>query len=314
MQEWTSLLSQKPNTHFVLGHWILALLPTIPCSLSCLSGLPLCFLAKSVTADFAHLLRAQRRPYPTAVGWHWPDNSWLKIAQESKIPQIAPSYSPWGCEWAGVRKPFTANLNIYFLQLFTTSELIFTISRTILWVTSKTSNLFKAVAENGLGEDFQPSVKASCVGGTMTIRCFLWIINQQITIFAFRVDTAQPFDGVVHGPNRWESWLLSSAFSEKPTLAWGRKIEPVELLLCLLEQSLLMAWAGCIWRCYLYCHHWLLLLRTEPGCSVQGTGGLKTYLKVLSKSILALYPFWEKSLISSRKRKKGEMSVLPLPY
>merc|ERR550517_805445 len=36
-----------------------------------------------------------------------------------------------------------------------------------------------------------------------------------------RVDTAQPFDGVVHGPNR-----------------------------------------------------------TEPGCSVQGTGGLKTYLKI----------------------------------
>merc|ERR1719470_824752 len=62
-----------------------------------------------------------------------------------------------------------------------------------------------ARAENGLGDDFQPSVKASCVGGTMTIR----------------VDTAQPFDGVVHGPNR-----------------------------------------------------------TEPGCSVQGTGGLKTYLKI----------------------------------
>jgi len=69
----------------------------------------------------------------------------------------------------------------------------------------------QVVAENGLGEDFQPSVKASCVGGTMTIR----------------VDTAQPFDGVVHGPNR-----------------------------------------------------------TEPGCSVQGTGGLKTYLKVLSNHFL----------------------------
>ena len=64
---------------------------------------------------------------------------------------------------------------------------------------TKAHNLFKVVAENGLGEDFQPSVKASCVGGTMTIRCFLSII-----IFAFRVDTAQPFDGVVHGPNRWE--------------------------------------------------------------------------------------------------------------
>ena len=69
---------------------------------------------------------------------------------------------------------------------------------------TKTPNLSKVVAENGLGEDFQPSVKASCVGGTMTIRCFLSTINQQITIFALRVDTAQPFDGVVHGPNRWE--------------------------------------------------------------------------------------------------------------
>ena len=69
-------------------------LPTIPCSFSCLSGLPLCFLAKSVTADFAHLLRAQWGPYPRAVGRHWPDNPWLEIAQESKIPQIAPSYSP----------------------------------------------------------------------------------------------------------------------------------------------------------------------------------------------------------------------------
>ena len=63
----------------------------------------------------------------------------------------------------------------------------------------------QAVAENGLGEEFQPSVKASCVGATMTIR----------------VDTQLPFTGVVHGPNR-----------------------------------------------------------TEPGCSVQGTGGLKTYLKI----------------------------------
>jgi len=59
--------------------------------------------------------------------------------------------------------------------------------------------------ETGLADEFQPSVKASCVGGTMTIR----------------VDTALPFDGVVHGPNR-----------------------------------------------------------TEPGCSVTGKGGLKTYLKI----------------------------------
>jgi len=39
-----------------------------------------------------------------------------------------------------------------------------------------------------LVEEFQPSVAASCVGGFMTIR----------------VDTAQPFYGVVHGPNRTE--------------------------------------------------------------------------------------------------------------
>jgi len=44
----------------------------------------------------------------------------------------------------------------------------------------------KAAAETGLADEFQPSVKASCVGGTMTIR----------------VDTAQPFYGVVHGPDR----------------------------------------------------------------------------------------------------------------
>jgi len=75
------------------------------------------------------------------------------------------------------------------------------IATLVVFVATRT----QVVAENGLGEDFQPSVKASCVGGTMTIR----------------VDTAQPFDGVVHGPNR-----------------------------------------------------------TEPGCSVQGTGGLKTYLKI----------------------------------
>jgi len=35
----------------------------------------------------------------------------------------------------------------------------------------------------GLGAEFQPSVKASCVGTTMTIR----------------VDTANPFEGIVHG-------------------------------------------------------------------------------------------------------------------
>ena len=104
----------------------------MPCSFSCLSVVPLCFLAKSVTADSAHLIWAQRRPYPTTVGRHWrPGTPWLRIAQESKIPQITPSYSHWGCKWAGVRKPFTANLNIYFPHLFTTPELIFVIS----WIT-----------------------------------------------------------------------------------------------------------------------------------------------------------------------------------
>jgi hypothetical protein len=38
----------------------------------------------------------------------------------------------------------------------------------------------------GLSDSFQPSVKASCVGGTMTVR----------------VDTKKPFEGIVHGPNR----------------------------------------------------------------------------------------------------------------
>jgi len=40
----------------------------------------------------------------------------------------------------------------------------------------------------GLGESFQPSIKASCVGGKMTIR----------------VDTNIPFEGIIHGPNRTE--------------------------------------------------------------------------------------------------------------
>lgn len=38
----------------------------------------------------------------------------------------------------------------------------------------------------GLGDSFQPSVKASCVGSKMTIR----------------VDTKEPFEGIIHGPNR----------------------------------------------------------------------------------------------------------------
>ncbi|XP_023331650.1 uncharacterized protein LOC111703818 [Eurytemora carolleeae] len=60
-------------------------------------------------------------------------------------------------------------------------------------------------AATGLGDDFQPSVHASCTGGTMTIR----------------VDTTQPFDGVIHTPNR-----------------------------------------------------------TEPGCSIEGQGGLKTKFEI----------------------------------
>ena len=37
-------------------------------------------------------------------------------------------------------------------------------------------------------------------------------------------------------------------------------------------------------------------LRTEPGCSVQGTGGLKTYLKVNIKS----YSYFHKSKINAQ--------------
>lgn len=63
----------------------------------------------------------------------------------------------------------------------------------------------KVCGQGGLGDNFQPSVKPSCVGGTMNIR----------------VDTLDPFEGIIHGPNR-----------------------------------------------------------SEPGCSVQGRGGLKTYLRI----------------------------------
>ena len=47
----------------------------------------------------------------------------------------------------------------------------------------------QAVSQEGIGDRFQPSVKASCVGGTMTIR----------------VDTQEPFEGIIHGPNRTEA-------------------------------------------------------------------------------------------------------------
>jgi len=40
--------------------------------------------------------------------------------------------------------------------------------------------------DGGLGDDFRPSVKASCSGGTMTVR----------------VDTEEPYRGVIHGRNR----------------------------------------------------------------------------------------------------------------
>ena len=46
----------------------------------------------------------------------------------------------------------------------------------------------QAYCQEGIGDRFQPSVKASCVGGTMTIR----------------VDTREPFEGIIHGPNRTE--------------------------------------------------------------------------------------------------------------
>jgi len=48
--------------------------------------------------------------------------------------------------------------------------------------------LCQVQAETDLADEFQPIVKASCLGGTMTIR----------------VETTLPFDGIVHGPNRTE--------------------------------------------------------------------------------------------------------------
>ena len=47
---------------------------------------------------------------------------------------------------------------------------------------------YDSAEDVGLAESFQPSVKVSCVGGTMKIR----------------VDTKKPFQGVIHGPNRTE--------------------------------------------------------------------------------------------------------------
>ena len=47
---------------------------------------------------------------------------------------------------------------------------------------------YDSAEEVGLAEGFQPSVKVSCVGGTMKIR----------------VDTKKPFQGIIHGPNRTE--------------------------------------------------------------------------------------------------------------
>ena len=90
--------------------------------------------------------------------------------------------------------------------------------------------------EVGLAEGFQPSVKVSCVGGTMKIR----------------VDTLTPFQGIIHGPNR-----------------------------------------------------------TEPGCSVMGKSGLKTYLNIdLTRPEGALVSL-VKILASSQKllttKTQGEM-------
>jgi len=48
--------------------------------------------------------------------------------------------------------------------------------------------VLKVEGATGLGDEFQPSVDASCTGGTMSIR----------------VHTTQPFEGVIHSPNRTE--------------------------------------------------------------------------------------------------------------
>ena len=93
----------------------------------------------------------------------------------------------------------------------------------------------------GLAEGFQPSVKVSCVGGTMKIR----------------VDTLTPFQGIIHGPNR-----------------------------------------------------------TEPGCSVMGKSGLKTYLNIdLTRpegalvNIIPTYPIDPKKVTSPPPISSAETNV-----
>lgn len=60
----------------------------------------------------------------------------------------------------------------------------------------------QVICTTGLGEEFQPSVKASCAGGTMTIR----------------LDTTLPFEGVIHGPNRTEPGCSVTGKGGKKTI------------------------------------------------------------------------------------------------
>merc|ERR1719273_1129680 len=78
------------------------------------------------------------------------------------------------------------NLNHIVISLWVTTAI------TVLFLPSQISSQqvidYDEDLNGGLGESFQPSIKASCVGGKMTIR----------------VDTNIPFEGIIHGPNRTE--------------------------------------------------------------------------------------------------------------
>lgn len=58
----------------------------------------------------------------------------------------------------------------------------------LVTVTFIALSVSKAFCATGLGDEFEPRLAASCTGGTMTIQ----------------VQTSQPFEGVIHSPNRTE--------------------------------------------------------------------------------------------------------------
>ena len=259
---------------------------TIPCTSSCLSGVPLCFLAKSVTANPAHLTRAQPCTYPTAVGPQCLD----------KQPRRSnPSNPSSGWKWGWVRKPFTANLGINIHPSSSSSWLLNSSShhqqnhlQAVPQVT-KARNSSRWLQRMGSGRISSPRWRRPAWGAPWRSGGCLQSAGAANHHHHLRVDTAQPFDGVVHGPNRWDSWLLplvaAAIFSEDLASAFasdcsfGLQYNLVVYLHAYKRASSIYADVTQCW-CYLDCRRWLLLLRTEPGCSVQGTGGLKTYLKV----------------------------------